>query len=84
MQTTLLNDFFSEMVLDPAKLAAYVADPQGTMKAAGLGADDQRALESADQATLHARVAGGGEAAERAHKVGWTYYYSYPTEDAAV
>lgn len=82
MKTSLLNDFLSEMVLDPAKLAAYVADPQGTMTAAGLGAEDQKALESTDQNAIHARVV-EGDAAGRAHKVGTIYYYSsYPAECA--
>ena len=83
MKTSLLNDFLSEMVLDPAKLAAYVADPQGTMTAAGLGAEDQKALESTDQNAIHARVVDTGDAANRAHKVGTVYYYaSYPADRA--
>ncbi|MRG95842.1 hypothetical protein [Polyangium spumosum] len=82
MQTSLLNDFLSEMVLDPAKLAAYIVDPQGTMKAAGLGADDQKALESTDQTAIHARIA-DGDAAARAHKVGTvTDIYAYAMQFA--
>ncbi|HEU4534695.1 MAG TPA: hypothetical protein VFS00_11280 [Polyangiaceae bacterium] len=70
MASTQLNEFLTNMALDPAKLAAYISDPEGAMAAAGLGAGDRQALQSADQRAIHERVSGEAiDPSARAHKI---------------
>jgi hypothetical protein len=58
MESTTLKEFLTDIALDPARLAAYMMDPEGAMAAAGLGMDDRQALQNADQRAIHARMIG--------------------------
>jgi hypothetical protein len=54
--TVTLRPFLANLATDPDRLAAYLADPDGVARAAGLTDADISALGSADQQRIHARL----------------------------
>lgn len=57
MQTSPLQDFLTDLALDPAMYAAFMRDPDAVMRSAGLAAESQSVLKSGDSATIAAGLA---------------------------
>lgn len=51
-----LADFLTKLPHNPALKAKFMADPKGTMKAAGLSDDEIALIEAKDSAGVQARI----------------------------
>jgi hypothetical protein len=77
MQNQLQN-FLTDIALDPVKLAAYMRDPQAAMQEAGLGVEAQAALETGDQVAVLQRL--GEENGGQGYNPGYRAYLKLPPE----
>jgi hypothetical protein len=53
-----VRDFLTSLATDPAKLGTFIKDPDGSMSAAGLTAEDQAILKSGNPGAIYARLDG--------------------------
>jgi hypothetical protein len=62
-----IKSFLAALATDPARLGAYIRDPDGELAAAGIAEADRAILKSGDAPAIHARLsleaAGGPQAA---------------------
>jgi hypothetical protein len=72
MQTSPLQDFLTDLALDPAKYAAFMRDPDAVMRSAGLAAESRSVLKSGDSAAILRGLA--EEAGEEGYKPGYRAY----------
>lgn len=52
MQTSPLQDFLTDLALDPAQYGAFMRDPDAVMRSAGLASESQSVLMSGDSAAI--------------------------------
>lgn len=68
MNDNRLQQFLTDISLDPVKYASYVRDPDAAMRSAGLTDEAQSALRSSDEGVILERLT--GEAGEKTTKRG--------------